>query len=246
MLSIFKKKRSNTVDLSALGTDLHSHLLPGIDDGSPDVPTSMELIKGLQDLGFRNLITTPHILWDLYKNNSATIAAAEQTLQPVLQQGLPDIPLKAAAEYFLDEHFDSLLKANTPLLTIKHNWVLVEFSFVSEPYDLKEKLFELQIRGYQPVLAHPERYNYLGAKKQLYDELKDAGCLFQLNLLSLSGYYGKPSLDLAQHLLRKKYIDLLGTDLHHARHLQALQSATSIMDPVKALLDSGRLQNPSL
>lgn len=246
MLSIFKKKQTGAVDLSAIGTDMHSHLLPGIDDGSPDVVTSLSLIKGMQELGFNNLITTPHIYWEIHKNSPATISAAEQTLQPVLQTELPTIPLKAAAEYFLDDHFDSLLSTNTPLLTIKSNWVLVEFSFVSAPMDLKEKLFELQIKGYQPVLAHPERYSYLIPKKQVFDTLKDAGCLFQLNLLSLTGYYGKPALELAQYLLKKKYVDLVGTDLHHVRHLQALQSASSLMDPVKALLDSGRLQNPSL
>lgn len=245
MLSIFKKKKTGTVDLSAIGTDIHSHLLPGIDDGSPDPATSLELIAGMQELGFKQLITTPHIFWDMYKNDPASIRNAYEKLQGSSTEN-NSIPLRTAAEYYLDEHVDALLQQNTPLLTIKDNWVLVEWSFVTIPFDLKNKLFELQIKGYQPVIAHPERYEYLLQQKYLYDELKNTGCLFQLNILSLSGYYGKGPYELSHYLLKKKYIDLLGTDLHHARHLHALQSAHAIMDPVKSLLDSGKLLNPSI
>ncbi len=246
MFSIFKKKKTVTVDLSALEADMHSHLLPGIDDGSPDLATSLELIKGLQELGFQRLVTTPHILWDMYRNEAAGIQALLESLQgPVHENGLT-VKLKAAAEYYLDEHFDSLLANDTPLLTIKDNWVLVEFSFVIAPIDLKQKLFNLQIKGYQPVLAHPERYNYLQNQKHLYDEFRDAGCLFQVNLLSLSGYYGKAPQELALYFLKKKYVDLLGTDLHHARHLNALRSSPQLMDHVHSLLDSGKLLNPGL
>lgn len=246
MFSIFKKKRANGIDLSALGTDMHSHLLPGIDDGSPDDATSLILIKGLQQLGYRQFITTPHIMWDVHKNDVSSITKAHGQLQQSLQRDGLTIPIKAAAEYYLDEYFDGLLSQNIPLLTVKDNWVLVEFSFVTTPMNVKEKLFELQIKGYKPILAHPERYNYLVSQKKWYDELKEAGCYFQLNLLSLTGYYGKIPNELAQYLVKKKYIDLLGTDLHHERHLDALRSSSSLMDSVKSLLDSGKILNDSL
>jgi protein-tyrosine phosphatase len=246
MFSIFKKKRTNSVDLSALGTDMHSHLLPGIDDGSPDDATSLTLVKGLQQLGYRQFITTPHIMWDVHKNDVSSITKAHGQLQQALQGDGVTIPIRAAAEYYLDEHFDRLLSKDIPLLTVKDNWVLVEFSFVTTPMNVKEKLFELQIKGYKPILAHPERYNYLVSQKKWYDELKEAGCYFQLNLLSLTGYYGKIPNELAQYLVKKKYIDLLGTDLHHERHLDALRSSSSLMDGVKSLLDSGNILNASL
>lgn len=246
MFSIFNKKPKIQLDLSVVGTDMHSHLLPGIDDGSPDTETSLQLIAGLQDLGYRKFITTPHILWDMYKNDAVSIGAAHHELQQALQQNNSKVPISAAAEYFLDEHFDELLDTNTPLLTIHQNWVLVEFSFVTTPLNFKEKLFNMQMKGYQPILAHPERYLYFMSDKKWYDELKEAGCYFQLNILSLTGYYGKASLQLAQYLLNKRYINLLGTDCHHFRHLNTLRAANNIMEPVLSLLDSGQLLNPTL
>jgi len=246
MLSIFKKKLPGTVDLSELGTDIHSHLLPGIDDGSPDVETSFRLISGLRELGFERFVTTPHIMWDVYRNDSESIAKAHRQLDVGLNANGQNISVQAAAEYFLDDHFDNLLENNVPLLTIKDNWVLVEFSFVTPPINFKEKIFNLQIKGYQPVLAHPERYNYFTSQKDKFDDLRSAGCLFQLNILSLTGYYGKGSLDLAKFFIKKKWVSLLGTDLHHDRHLRALQAAGPAMRSVKELLDSGTIVNPTI
>jgi tyrosine-protein phosphatase YwqE len=244
MFSIFRKKVYPKTDLSALGCDMHSHLLPGIDDGSPDIETSNELIEGLVDLGYKKLITTPHIMWDLYKNDASTISSAYEQLK--LAPGKLPLPLHTAAEYYLDDHFDRFLQDNIPLLTLKGNWVLVEFSFVTVPVNLKQILFSLQINGYQPVLAHPERYLYFGDDKKKYEELHDAGCYFQVNLLSLIGYYGRGPQELAEHLIRKKYVDLLGTDLHHSRHLHALQSAGQLNDHINFLLDTGNILNPTL
>ena len=114
------------------------------------------------------------------------------------------------------------------------------------PLNWKDSIFNLQLSGYQPILAHPERYGYLAHNKGVYDELKSLGCLFQVNLLSLTGYYNKTAQDLAHYLLDKKYVNLLGTDLHHTRHLESLQNAGSIMPAINKLLDSGSLLNPEL
>lgn len=243
MFSIFKKKKYPQTDLSALGCDMHSHLLPDIDDGSSNVETSLELIRGLKDLGYKKLITTPHIMWDLYKNDATTISDAYQQLQEETEL---TSTLHTAAEYYLDDYFDTLLNSNTPLLKIKNNWILVEFSFVTAPVNLKQTLFNLQISGYHPILAHPERYLYFASDKKKYDELRDTGCFFQLNLLSLTGYYGKGPQELAEYLVRKNYIDLLGTDMHHDRHLQALRSSGYLNDQVKFLMDTGNILNPTL
>lgn len=246
MLSIFKKKTKERPDLSTLVTDMHSHLLPGIDDGSPDTATSIQLMEGLIDLGYQKFITTPHILWDIFKNNEDTIVPAFRELKAEMKARNINAPLGFAAEYFLDYHVDELLEEEKKLLTVKDNWVLVEFSFVSAPLDLKEKLFALQMAGYQPILAHPERYTYFARNREIYDELREAGYLFQVNLLSLAGYYGKVPLELASHLVRNKYVDLLGTDLHHHRHLHALQSSPQLTDSIKFLQDAGILLNPTL
>lgn len=225
MFSIFKKKQPVfDGDLSIIGTDMHSHLIPGIDDGSPDVETSIELIQGMMDLGYKKLITTPHLMIDLYPNNRQTITRGYEKLMVELKKQNMNIEIQAAAEYFLDDHFDSLLEKKEPLLTLKNNLLLVEFSFASLPLDYKEKIFSIQLNGYKPILAHPERYTYLHKKPEIYEELRNLGCLFQVNLLSLIGYYGRTVAQVADRFFKKQQIELLGSDLHHARHLQNLQS----------------------
>lgn len=248
MFGLFKKKTPSALPgpvFEALGADMHSHLLPGIDDGSPDVETSIQLMKGLVQLGYKKFICTPHIYKELYPNTIETITAACNRLKPAVEKQLPGIDIRFAAEYYLDDHFDELMASGEKLLTIKDNWVLVEYSFLNPPLDLKEKLFNLQMEGYQPVLAHPERYGYYASNKKAYDELYDAGCIFQLNLLSITGYYGKGPADLARYLVEKGYIKLLGTDLHHDRHLEAL-SHPALSKLVQQLTGTGRLLNTSL
>ena len=243
MFSIFKKKHSSpSLDLSGLKTDMHSHLLPGIDDGSPDTATSAALQQGLEDIGYTQFIATPHIMWDMYKNTSVTIDTALQSLHTFTGRR----NIRAAAEYYMDDYFNEQVKNDQPLLTITGKKVLVEFSFVAPPLDLKEQLFQLQIKGYEPVLAHPERYAYFAANKSVYNDFKSMGCLLQLNLLSLTGYYGKTAQELANWLISKNFIDLVGTDLHHQRHLDALRGGRHIMAAVQQLLQTGRLLNPTL
>lgn len=246
MFSIFRRKRGVEVNLSGIGTDMHSHVLPGIDDGSPDPETSVQLIKGLTELGYSKLIATPHIMWDLYRNDESTIQPARESLQRACEIDGVQAPVHVAAEYFMDDYFDSLVEEGKPLRTVTKNWVLIEFSFVGSPVDLKQKIFALQIKGYQPVIAHPERYSYLYTNRKWFDEMKELGCLFQLNILSLTSYYGRIANELAKYLIKKDYINLLGTDLHHQRHLHVLKTSGKIMEPVKALLDSGKLLNHSL
>ena len=241
----FKKKNSDSLDLSWLSTDMHSHLIPGIDDGSRDMETSLELIRGFKKLGYKKLITTPHVLWEVYPNTREIIGKGIEELKSVVAKEGLDIELHAAAEYFMDDHFEEELRKKTPLLCISKNMVLVEFSMLTAPFDMQKIIFEMQMQEYQPVLAHPERYTYLSRTRNVYEDLKNAGCLFQLNLLSLTGYYGRAVQELTEYLLKKNYYELAGTDLHHSQHLSALQklSSSSLYHKLK---DSSLLRNPSL
>ena len=243
----FRKKSAkiNVADYSILHSDIHSHLLPGIDDGSPDIETSVHLIQGMQQLGYKKLITTPHIMWDVYKNTDTIILQALEDVRNRLTNEHIEVEIQAAAEYFIDEHLGELVERRVPLLTFGNNFVLVEFSMVSQPFEWKKTLFEMQIQGYQPVIAHPERYSYLDRNKNFYDELKSAGYLFQLNILSLSGQYGNSVTELARYLSKKGYYDLIGSDLHHVRHLEALKNP-SVFSSLQQLLDSGKILNPTL
>jgi protein-tyrosine phosphatase len=246
MFGLFKKREHEVADLSGLVTDMHNHLIPGIDDGSTDLESSIVMIRAMHALGYRKFIATPHVQWEMFKNTHEIIENGARLVQARLKESEMNVEFRGAAEYFLDEHVDELLEKNIPLLTIHKNMVLVEFSFIRQPMDLKEKLFQLQIKGYQPIIAHPERYLYFGAHKNLYDDLHDMDCIFQLNLLSLVGYYGKKQEELAQYLIKKKYVSLLGSDLHNLRHINILRASSTISHTVNRLLDSGVLLNPTL
>ena len=245
MFKLFSKSSSTAPDYSKLVADMHSHLLPGIDDGSPNLETSIELIRRMMKLGFKKFVTTPHIMWEMYKNTPEIINEKLELLRSALKKEGIDTEIKAAAEYFLDEHVEQLLASKQKLLTVADNMVLVEFSLANQPFSAKEILFEMTMQGYQPVIAHPERYIYFEQARDFYDELKDAGCYFQLNINSISGYYGKSAEKLAQYLLKKEYYNFVGSDLHHFRHIDALSNP--VITPVlQKLVDSGKIMNSQL
>jgi|HubBroStandDraft_1064217.scaffolds.fasta_scaffold30580_1 protein-tyrosine phosphatase len=246
MFSLFNKKSAPLADLSGLYCDLHSHLIPGIDDGSPDLDTSIRLIRGLKELGYKKIITTPHVNADIFPNTPAIIRAGQNVVTEELRRQGIDIGFLAAAEYLMDERFTRLLAAGEPLLTLKDNLVLVELSFAVPAINLLEILFDMQLKGFQPVLAHPERYLYFGANRKWYEQLRNAGCFFQLNLLSFAGHYGPGSQQLAEYLVKKQYVDFLGTDLHREEHLKELRSSVKIHRTVMDLLGTGLIKNPGL
>jgi protein-tyrosine phosphatase len=246
MWPLFRKKITVPSGLSGLHCDMHSHLIPGIDDGSPDLETSIRLIRGLMDLGYKKIITTPHVNADIFPNTSAIIRAGQAELTGELERQKIDVQLSAAAEYLIDDSFMRMLDNDEPLLTLQDRLVLVELSFAVPAMNLKEVLFQLQLKGYQPVLAHPERYLYFGANKAWYQQLRDAGCLFQLNLMSFSGHYGRESLQLVEYLVKKKFVDLLGTDLHHEKHLEVLSQSAKIHQAAEELMLTGLIRNPEL
>lgn len=238
-------KKDSGFDYGILGADMHSHLLPGIDDGSPDLATSVKLIEGLRELGFKKIITTPHIMQDMYPNKRDDILQGYEALKKHLVAENINVEIEAAGEYFLDDNLKKLLADKEPLLTFGDNLVLVEFSMASEPFDLKELLFEMEMQNYRPVIAHPERYIYHERNKVFFENLKIAGCLFQLNIMALAGAYGKTVHELARYFIKHQYYELAGTDLHNEQQLAYLHNP-SIVHGLKELIDSGKLMNPGL
>ena len=200
--------------------DIHSHLLPGIDDGAATIEDTTKLISGLEEIGFKKFITTPHTMGEVWNNTSSGIN--EKLALTVAELKIPTIAnrLKAASEYMIDAEFWELFKKE-PLLTLKDNFVLVEMSYLNPPIQLYDVLFELQVAQYRPILAHPERYNfYHELSLSHYKKLKKAGCLFQMNMLSSTGYYGERVAKTADLLLKNGLIDFVGSDVHHNRHLE--------------------------
>lgn len=227
MFSFFKSKKTTLIDILPPNfVDIHSHILPGIDDGASTIEESIDLIKKMNAFGIQNFIITPHIMEGVWENTPTTIMNALRYLQEGLEKnGLSNIKVKAGAEYMLDHNFNELLSTKN-LLPLKDNYILIEMSYLSPPLNLFETLFAIQIAGYIPVLAHPERYNSYHSNYFIYEKLKKAGCLFQLNLLSLSNYYGKEVQVTALKLLKNNMYDFVGTDIHHMRHLNYLEKIT--------------------
>jgi protein-tyrosine phosphatase len=225
-----KKSREYSVNFSEIGVDIHSHLIPGVDDGAKDLENSIELIKALKDLGFKKIITSPHVYSEYYPNSSSRLLAGLDTLRQGLKAANIDIEVSCAAEYFIDEMFEERLEKND-ILTIYDNYVLVEMSFFSEAIKLDEYLFKMQIKGYNPILAHPERYTYYTKNFGRFQDLKDRGCKLQLNLLSLTGHYGKEVKDLAIRLLQANLYDFVGTDTHNMGHIEKLKTLSLTQNP---------------
>lgn len=239
-----KKKREKPVDLSPLVTDMHSHLIPGIDDGAPDMPTVLALLEQMAGLGFKKIITTPHIMADLYKNNEQIIRNGEAEVRKAIKEAGINIAFEAVAEYLVDEGFAPMVKAKK-LMTFGDNYVLIELPYYSPPPNLSELLFEMQVAGYKVILAHPERYVYWHGQFSKLEEIKDREVFFQLNTISLSGYYSLPTKKISEKLIDAGMIDFLGSDMHSFQYFKLLEKA--LYEPaLEKLLSSGKLKNSGL
>ncbi len=204
-------------------TDIHSHLLPAIDDGAKTYEESIALIKRFVALGYKKIITTPHIMSDYYRNTPEIIHSKLQKLRNKIKEQHIDIEIDAAAEYYMDEWFINQVNTQKPLLTFGDRFLLVETSFMSKPYLFFDTLFKLQAQGYKPILAHPERYTYLQNDFELVESIHQKKILLQINLNSLDGYYGKTAQKLAEKLIDRAMIQFAGSDCHGNRHLDSLQ-----------------------
>lgn len=227
MRQIFSKlfSPSTPSDFSRLGADMHSHLLPGLDDGVQTMDEALEVIEALSRLGYTRLVTTPHVMADRYPNSADTIRERCREVQEAVRKAKLPVELWAAAEYYLDEQFGPLLEKGDLLPLDKGRRLLFELSFHHAPLALPQMIFDLQTKGYTPVLAHPERYPYFHQKLDEYQALRNAGCLFQINILSITGHYGLDVQQAAHMLLRHKLVNYLGSDVHRLAHVRTLSAA---------------------
>lgn len=239
-----RDKEVDPVDLSVLKTDMHSHLIPGIDDGSKSMEDSIAMIREFKSLGYEKVITTPHIMSDFYKNTPEIILPGKDQLVKVLKDNGISIEFEAAAEYYLDENLEAKIKSKN-LLTLGDNYVLFELPFMSEPPNLASIIFELQTNGYKPILAHVERYGYWYENFEKYQELHDQGVYLQLNILSLIGHYSPETKKIAEKLIENNLISFLGSDCHNSRHLELIEIARR-KPHLKQLIESGQLKNKEL
>jgi protein-tyrosine phosphatase len=217
-----KPKEADPDFVNPVHTDFHSHFIPGIDDGVQYMEQAIQILGELSKLGYRKVITTPHVMGDFYKNGPHNILPGLEKVRQELKTNNIDIQLDAAAEYLVDELLEEKIEKKE-LLTFGNNYVLIELPFSTVPGNLNSALFKLQLAGYNPVLAHPERYEYMGEQRNKYEELKDAGIILQLNIFSLVGYYSGSAQKNAEYLVANKLVSLLGSDMHIPLHIPVLK-----------------------
>ena len=244
MLRWFSKKKDerDPLDFSILKTDIHSHFIPGIDDGSPDMDTTINLILEMQKLGFSKVITSPHVMSDFYKNSSEIILKGRDAIRTELAARNINMDFDAVAEYYIDYNFEQKI-GKEKLLAFGDNYLLVELSFVESPKNLFDIIFKLQLEGYKIVLAHPERYHYFQMRD--YEELINRGVFLQINWLALIGYYSLEVKKKAEYLIMRNMVSFLGTDCHNMQHA-ALYKRCQTKKAWHDLCNSGKLLNNTL
>jgi protein-tyrosine phosphatase len=237
MFNFFKKKelkKDIAFDYTSIMVDMHSHILPGIDDGAQTPAGSVVLIKKMMGLGIQKIIATPHIMADYYKNTPETINNALEVLKAELIKEKINIEVEAAAEHYFDETFEARVESHR-LMTMGDNYVLFEFSFINKPLNAVPVIKKMSSLGYKPILAHPERYPYMDIKQ--CKALHDMGCSLQLNTISLTGYYGKDIKKRAEDLIDNHLIDFISSDMHHLKHAEAFRDALRMPYLEKVLFD---------
>lgn len=233
------------LDMSFLKTDLHSHLLPGIDDGSQSMDDTLSMVRGLKEMGYSKIITTPHVMNDYYRNTPAIINSKLEEVQRAINAAGIDMTIEAAAEYLVDDVLEDKIKNNEILTFGKSNYVLIELPFFNPPQNLNSVIFNLEVNGYKVVLAHPERYLYWENDLNKFKDLKEREVLFQSNLLSFTNYYSSETRHLLEKLILLDMVDFVGSDLHQSKYVDYTRAALT-SSTLHRLVQSGRLLNASL
>ena len=231
---LFSKKQITPADLSILKTDMHSHLIPGIDDGSKSLDETIAILHKFKELGYKKVITTPHIMSDFYRNTPEIILSGLRDVKAELERISLNIEIEAAAEYYFDETLFELLEENK-FLTFAGKHVLIEFSFSAAPQEHEKLFYEMRIKGYKPVIAHFERYLFYHGSIEQALLWREKGLLIQMNINSLFGHYGPAVKKQAEMLIDFGQIDLIATDCHRLEHLTILEQNLSSNYLKKAL-----------
>ena len=245
MLKWFSKKKEKEcepLNFSVLKTDIHSHFIPGIDDGSPDMETTIALIEKMKKLGFEKIITSPHVMSDFYQNSSEIILKGLADIRKELKAKKINIEIDAVAEYYIDYEFEQKI-GKEKFLTFGDNYILVELSFMQAPINLFDIIFKLQLEGYKVVLAHPERYNYYTMKD--YEEFTSRGVILQINFLSLIGYYSPQVKKKTESLISADMVRMVGTDCHNLNQAE-LYKKCQTQKSWHDLVNSKKLLNATL
>lgn len=232
------------IHLGILKTDLHSHLIPGIDDGSKSMDQTLEMLKKFIELGYTKVITTPHVMSDFYRNTPEIILSSLEAVKEAIKSHNLEIEIEAAAEYYLDEYFEDLIEEKK-LLTFGGNYVLFELSFQHKPSRIKEAIFAMVTKGYKPILAHVERYPFFVNQWEELEDLKNRDVLFQLNINSLSGQYGPQVKSMGEALINKGWVDVIGSDCHHMGHLESIEQLRT-NEYLHKLVNEGNLINSKI
>lgn len=223
------------------GTDIHCHVLPGVDDGSPDEGHSLELLSFMQEvMGFRRICLTPHVMQGM-GNDAAKLQQRFDAFCKIYEEQKEEgslVGMHLSSEYMLDAGFAERLHTD-PLPIGKH--LLVETSYMSAPMGgLDDLLLDVWNTGFVPIIAHPERYMYM--EDADYQRLHGMGYAFQLNLLSLSGYYGGRPRVVAERLLKMGLYDFVGSDLHHVERfedfLKKMKASREQLDALSLLFEN--------
>ena len=223
IFNLFKSKPSLKELIPNGFVDIHSHILPGIDDGAKTEAESFKLISEMKKLGFSKIIGTPHTYTGLYENTNETI---ENAFNKLKRKEVKNINIDFASEYMLDNTIIEKAR-NKEILCLKDNYVLIEMSFIAKPIGLYELIYEIKVNGYLPVMAHPERYLFFENLKE-YNKLKKFGCLFQANLLSFTNHYGRRVNDRLNKLISRNLIDFVGSDIHNTNHILSFDNKINI------------------
>jgi tyrosine-protein phosphatase YwqE len=222
MRFLFSGSRTNLIEV-----DLHSHLIPGVDDGSQSIDETLLMLNGLRKLGLKKCITTPHIYPELYPNKEVDLQKIyREVVKGIENEGI-DIQLELAAEYYLHEELFKKLKQGVQLLTFGKKYILCETGFVNKPVYFEELIFELRTNGYRPVMAHPERYQYVAMDPNLLIQWKDQGILLQINSASLIGAFGPIPKKMARFMITNDLVSFVGSDLHHISQLAGFGKSRS-------------------
>jgi tyrosine-protein phosphatase YwqE len=223
----FSKKEEilPALDMSIFKVDMHSHLIPGIDDGSKTMNQTIGMLSKLESMGYQKVITTPHIMSDYYHNTPEIILNGLEDIRNELSTFNLNIQVEAAAEYYFDYALMDQLKNREELLTFGDRYVLFEFPFHAKPHHIDNLFFELLMQGYKPVVAHFERYLYFDDCVSLAKEWREKGISIQLNFNSIFGHYGPEVKLQAERLIDSGAIDFAATDCHNIDHLLILEGS---------------------
>ncbi len=197
--------------------DLHSHVLPGLDDGPKKADESVAIIRFLSKIGFTHIVCTPHFRVGMFENTADRVRQALEDFQSSYRDVLPDVKLIPANEVHLDSVFregDELYNFLTIGESEKH--VLLEAPIQAFPYEfLLQTIDRLFLKGIHVILAHPEKHHTLFEKPERYEQLSEQGVKFQVNITSLAGYFGRKPKKAAELLLKRKMVFAVGSDAHN-------------------------------